>query len=103
MGVAVLVALGPQANATDDLAVRLTVKNGGFEPTEIQGPPGERMKLEITNGTGTSVEFESFELDRERVIPPGKTVTIYVSGLETGRYEFFDDFNPTRRGALVIK
>src|SRR5437773_10665784 len=27
-----------------------------------------------------AIEFESFELNRERVVPPGRTVAVYVSG-----------------------
>lgn len=48
------------------------------------------------------MEFESFELNRERVVQPGQTVTVYLSGLAPGRYEFFDDFHQARRGTLVI-
>jgi cupredoxin-like protein len=87
----------------DDGGVPVVVADGGFVPTEIQGPPGARFRLDVTNRTAVPIEFESFELNRERVVQPGQTVTVYLSGLTPGRYEFFDDFHQDRRGTLVVK
>jgi len=97
-----LVALGTPARA-DDAGVQLDVTEAGFAPAEIRGPAGERIKIAVTNRTAAAIEFESFELNRERVVQPGQTVSVYVSGLDKGRYEFFDDFNQARRGVLVIE
>jgi len=94
--------LAPAARA-DDVTVGLGVHEHGFEPAEIAAAAGARVRLEITNHTPAAIEFESFELNRERVIPPGQTAVVYVSGLEAGRYEFFDDFHQERRGVLVAK
>jgi Cupredoxin-like domain len=87
----------------DDVAVPLAVHDGGFAPAEIKTPSGAKIRLDVTNQTAAAIEFESFELNRERVVPPGQTVAVYVSGLSPGRYEFFDDFHQERRGALVVK
>src|SRR5262245_32174855 len=87
----------------DESGVPLMVDDGGFVPPEVTGPAGERFRIAITNRTDAAIEFESFELNRERVVQPGQTVAVYVSGLAPGRYEFFDDFHQTRRGMLVIK
>ncbi len=96
--------LGPVAGATaEDLTVALAVKDAGFVPAEIEAPAGARVKLEVANETAAAIEFESFELNRERVVQPGQKVTVYVSGLSAGRYEFFDDFHQDRRGVLVVK
>ena len=99
----VLLGLGLRGPAVADQSLQISVTSQGFEPAELQGVPGERLKIEVTNLTAAAMEFESFELNRERVVPPGQTVSIYVSGLEAGRYEFFDDFNTARRGALVVR
>jgi hypothetical protein len=87
----------------DDLTIALRVQAGGFEPTEIAAPAGARVRLEVSNETPTPIEFESFELNRERVIPPGQKATVYLSGLSAGKYEFFDDFNQKRRGLLTVE
>ena len=87
----------------EERSVALAVAEHGFAPPEIEAAAGERLRLEVTNQTVAAIEFESFELNRERVVPPGRTVAVYVSGLSPGRYEFFDDFHQERRGALVVK
>jgi plastocyanin len=102
LAVGLLLTLGAAARA-DDRSVPLAVAEQGFAPPEIEAAAGERLRLEITNRTAAAIEFESFELNRERVVPPGQTVAVYVSGLSPGRYEFFDDFHQERRGALVVK
>ena len=99
---AVLVALLGVARA-DDLTVPLAVHDGGFEPAQITTPSGTKVRLEVHNRTAVAIEFESFELNRERVIQPGQKAAVYLSGLSPGRYEFFDDFHPDRKGVLVVE
>jgi len=98
----VILALARGAWA-DDAMIVLAVRDGGFDPRQVEGPTGARIRLEVTNQTSSAIEFESFELNRERVVQPGQTVTVYISGLAPGPYEFFDDFHQAWRGTLVIK
>ena len=86
-----------------DLDLDLTVNDAGFAPAELKVPAGTRVKLQVANQTGASIEFESFELNRERVVPPSQKVVVYLSGLSAGRYEFFDDFHQERRGVLIVE
>jgi len=97
---AALVAVPARA---EDRTVALKVAEDGFSPSEIEAPSGARIRIEVTNATPVAIEFESFELNRERVVQPGQTVNVYLSGLDAGRYEFFDDFHQQRRGVLVVK
>lgn len=100
---AALLAAAP-AHATAEEALTLAITDAGFAPAELQVPVGGgKVRIEVTNRTAAAAEFESFELNRERVVQPGQTVTVYVSGLDTGRYEFFDDFHQERKGALVVR
>jgi plastocyanin len=103
LGFLVVTALAGRAVAADDQTLKLSVEEKGFAPAELEGPAGGRIRLEVTNGTSAAIEFESFELNRERVIQPGQTAAVYLSGLSAGKYEFFDDFHQSRRGVLVIK
>jgi plastocyanin len=98
-----VVAATAGAVFADDTTLTLMVEEKGFAPAEIEAPAGPRIRLEVTNGTSAAMEFESFELNRERVIQPGQTVAVYLSGLSAGKYEFFDDFHHSRRGVLVVK
>ena len=104
MGGLLLLLCTPSTRAlAEPPPVTLAIEKAGFAPPEIEAPAGARVRIEVTNGTAAAVEFESFDLNRERVIQPSQTVAIYVSGLAAGRYEFFDDFHPERRGVLVVK
>jgi plastocyanin len=99
---ALLVGLAGTASA-EEFTVPLAVHDGGFEPVRIKAASGVKVRLEVTNQTATAIEFESFELNRERVIQPGQKVAVYLSGLSAGEYEFFDDFHPERKGILVVE
>jgi len=96
-------AAAPAFATAEDHTISLTVTDAGFSPAELQAPVGSRVRIEITNQSSGAIEFESFELNRERVIQAGQTVTVYVTGLDAGSYAFFDDFHQERKGTLVVR
>ncbi|HYR95817.1 MAG TPA: cupredoxin domain-containing protein [Candidatus Binatus sp.] len=100
---AVLIAALAGGAHAEEMTVPLAVHDGGFEPARIKTASGAKIRLEVTNRTSSAIEFESFELNRERVIQPGQKVAVYLSGLSAGQYEFFDDFHPERKGMLVVE
>src|SRR5437870_3207838 len=81
---------------------RLTIKNHQFEPAEFEIPANTKVTLQVKNEDATPEEFESSTLHREKVVPAGKEVSIFVGPLKPGRYEFIGDFNrATARGVIV--
>jgi hypothetical protein len=83
---------------------RLTIKNHQFEPAEFEIPANTKVTLQVKNEDATAEEFESSTLHREKVVPAGKEVNIFVGPLSPGRYEFMGDFNrATARGAIIVK
>jgi plastocyanin domain-containing protein len=92
----------PAAHA-DDGDVVITIKGGKFEPDEVAVPAGKKVKLIVRNQDATMSEFESSDFHREKVVPPGGEIIVYIGPLDTGRYEFFDDFHPEDRGHLTAK
>ena len=87
-----------------DAPYTLTIKDHMFQPTAIEIPAGKRIELIVKNEDPTPEEFESTELRREKVVPAGQQITVYIGPLKPGRYEFFGDFNPkTARGHIVAK
>jgi plastocyanin len=93
----------PTAFAADHEA-SLAVRNHRFEPPELRVPAGQKIKLVVKNHDATAEEFESHELNREKVIAPGASATIYVGPLSPGRYPFFGEFHEaTARGTLVAE
>jgi heme/copper-type cytochrome/quinol oxidase subunit 2 len=82
----------------------LTIKDHAFSPAELTVPAGQKVKLKVVNADATPEEFESHELNREKVIPGGATATIFVGPLKPGTYPFFGEFNPkTAQGKLIAK
>jgi hypothetical protein len=100
----VLVAGSGLAARADDPTVSLTIKDHRFDPAEFEVPSGKKVKLVIRNLDGTPEEFESDQLRREKIVPGGGEISVFVGPLKPGRYEFFGDFNPqTARGHIVAK
>ena len=102
--VAVCWLLAVGAAGAEEATFQLTIRNHRFEPTELVVPAGQKIKLEIKNLDATPEEFESYELNREKVVPANATVVIFVGPLKPGRYPFFGDFNKsTAKGVLIVK
>jgi plastocyanin len=100
---ALIIAIAAPAVAQEP-AYTLTIKDHRFEPSELEVPAGQKIALTVKNDDKTPEEFESTELRREKVVPGGGQVTVYIGPLKPGRYEFFGDFNPkTARGHIVAK
>ena len=78
--------------ASDDES-QLRFQNGRFEPASLTLPANTPVKLQLTNAGDNAIEFESFELHRERVVQPGQTITVFLPPLSPGSYPFFDDFS----------
>lgn len=82
----------------------LTAKEGRFSPTEIKVPAGKKFVLVVKNEGPGAEEFESHELNREKVIPPGQTAKITIGPLEKGEYPFFGEFHPeTAKGKIIVE
>lgn len=87
-----------------DTEFALVIKDHRFEPAELKVPAGQKIKLIVHNQDSTPEEFESHELNREKVISGGAKATIFVGPLKPGRYPFFGEFNEkTARGALIAE
>lgn len=87
----------------DNPSFAIALKNNQFVPSELQIQAGTKVKLVVRNENSTPSEFESHQFHREKVVPPGQEVTVFVGPLDPGSYEFFDDFHPQTRGHLIVK
>lgn len=95
--------IGGIAAWADDAMPTITMKDGRFDPPELVVPADTAVQLQVTNADQAAIEFESFELHRERVIQPGQTITVYLPALKAGRYPYFDDFHKSAEGAIVAR
>lgn len=85
-------------------AILLVIRNHQFEPAELKVPAGQRVKLVVHNQDNTPEEFESHDLNREKIVPPGAKATIFVGPLKPGRYVFFGEYHEaSAKGALIAE
>ena len=87
-----------------DPEIAEVIRDHRFVPAEVKIPAGKKIKLMVHNQDSTPEEFESYELNREKLIAPGAITGIYIGPLKPGRYPFFGDFNAkTAQGAVVVE
>jgi heme/copper-type cytochrome/quinol oxidase subunit 2 len=89
---AMLAVAGSPSRAEDDSS-QLRFTRGAVEPVRLTVPANTPVKLQVSNAGDAAVEFESFELHRERVVQPGQTITVLIPRLAPGTYQFTDDFS----------
>jgi len=87
----------------DDPVITITLKDQQFVPAEVPVPAGVKVQLLVKNEQAVTAEFESNSLHREKIVPAGGQITVFVGPLDPGSYEFFDDFHNATRGHLVVK
>jgi hypothetical protein len=96
-----LLALAAPAHADDYV---LSLKDHQFSPRELTLPAGQKVKLRIRNLDPTPAEFESTDLNREKIIPGNSETIIFIGPVEAGTYHYFDDFRrDTTTGSIIVK
>jgi plastocyanin len=80
----------------------LVIRNHRFEPAELKVPAGTRVKLTVHNQDTTAEEFESHKLNREKIVPAGGKVVIFIGPLKPGKYEFFGEYNEATAQGVVV-
>ncbi|MDE1950317.1 MAG: cupredoxin domain-containing protein [Burkholderiales bacterium] len=104
LAILALLAAGLGCARAAEPEMQLAIKNHRFEPAELKVPAGQRIKLVVHNQDATAEEFESYTLNREKVVPGGAKTTIYIGPLTPGRYAFFGEYNQaTAQGAVIAE
>lgn len=104
LGGLLALAAAPGASALADDGFTLTIRDHKYEPTELVIPANTKVKLVVKNLDPTAEEFESFDLNREKIVSAGGQIEVFVGPLTPGKYEFFGDFHQdTARGHLVVQ
>jgi len=84
--------------------VRIDIRDHLFYPAEVLVPANTKVKLLVTNLDPTPEEFESYELNREKVILGNSRAIIFIGPLAPGEYPFFGEFNmSTAQGTVIAK
>lgn len=84
--------------------IEIIIKDHLFFPSVVEVPAGQKIRLKIINQDPTPEEFESYELNREKVIAGNRETVIFIGPLQPGEYPFFGEFNPrTAQGKVVAQ
>lgn len=87
-----------------DAEFSLIIKDHRFDPAELKVPANTKVKLLVHNQDASPEEFESHELNREKVIPGNAKTTIFIGPLAPGRYPFYGEFHEqTAKGVIVVE
>ncbi len=94
----------PTVSLADDSTFALTIRGHKFEPANLRVPSGTKVKLVVRNEDPTPEEFESYELNREKVVPANSEIVVFVGPLPPGSYPYFGDFHQdSAQGVLTVE
>ncbi|MBU6248963.1 MAG: cupredoxin domain-containing protein [Xanthomonadaceae bacterium] len=92
------------AGAAEVPEFHLAIQDHAFQPAELKVPAGVKVKLVVANRDAAPEEFESTEFNREKIVLPNSSTSVYVGPLKPGSYRFFGDFHPdTAQGRLIAE
>ncbi len=81
----------------------LLLQDHQFEPATLKVPANTRFKVLVTNRNAMPSEFESSDFNREKIVLPNSTISVFIGPLKPGSYKFFDDFHQATTGTLVAE
>ena len=84
--------------------IEIEIRDHLFWPSVVIVPANTKVKLLVYNRDPTSEEFESYELNREKVIMGNRKAVIFIGPLLPGEYPFFGEFHPdTAQGKVIAE
>ena len=83
---------------------KIIIKDHKFSPQNLEIPANKKVKLIIENQDDTAEEFESFDLNREKIVKGKKSIVVFVGPLKSGTYKYFGEFHSkTAQGTIAAK
>ncbi|HZP61640.1 MAG TPA: cupredoxin domain-containing protein [Opitutaceae bacterium] len=90
------------AEKSAPVVVEINFNHHRFIPEKIEISAGQSVVIRVVNASQERIEFESFKLNREKVVEPGRTVTVHLPALAPGSYDFFDDFHDDVPEGVIV-
>jgi len=81
---------------------KIIIKNHQFLPKELIVPANEKIKLIVENQDPTAEEFESYDLNREKIVTGNGKITIFIGPLKPGEYKYFGEFHEDTAQGIII-
>ena len=92
------------ALAADVHETTIVIESHRFTPAEVTVPADRKIKLTVVNKDPTPEEFESYELNREKIVVGNSRIIVFVGPLKPGRYPFFGEFHmESAKGVLIAE
>jgi plastocyanin len=92
------------AEAAEEMAIEITIKDHKFEPSALKLPADKHIKLSVKNLDGSAEEFESKDLGIEKVIAGNSSATIRLKPLAAGTYIFYGEYHEdTAKGHIEVE
>lgn len=89
--------------ASEEIYV-ITLQDHRFSPAELIIPSNKKVKIMVENRDSTAEEFESYSLNREKMITGKGTIILYIGPLKPGSYKYFGEFHQsTAQGIITTK
>ena len=100
-----LLLLGSELLASNQMEEhKIIIKDHKFEPNNLEIIAGRKVRLVVENQDKSAEEFESHDLNREKIIGGGKSAKIHIGPLKPGVYKYFGEFNQeTAQGTITVK
>ena len=83
--------------------VELRLQDHVFYPSQVHVPAGQAIKLIVENADELADEFESNELNREKLLPPKTKTIVMLKPLKKGRYAFVAEFHGKEPGVIIAE
>jgi plastocyanin len=104
LGTALLFTPPQRAYAEQEIEATLSIKDHKFEPAELKVPAGKAIKLTVHNLDESAEEFESHDLQIEKVIAGKQSAIVRLKALDKGKYSFFGEYHEaTAQGAVIAE
>jgi len=92
------------ASLAEEADYTLVIQDHRFKPEEITIPANKKVKLLVENRDDTPEEFDSHDLNREKVLMGNTKGIVFIGPLKPGRYKFQGEFHAeTAQGVVIAK
>jgi hypothetical protein len=81
----------------------IKLKNHIFYPDTITIQKNQIVQLTIVNEDKNLEEFESIDLQKEKIILPMSEISFLIGPLLPGEYKYYGEFNSAAKGVIIAK
>jgi hypothetical protein len=97
--------LAPVPAAAEDIRdYHLVIENHRWQPDTVVIPADTKVRFLLENRDDTPEEFDSHDLNREKVLMGRTKGQVFIGPLKPGRYRFQGEYHAaTAQGVVIVK